>query len=435
MKYPAKKPDAREWEDGVAQMKRHANCNIDTIGEKWEDHGVQISFKREVSGSTALTTMRRLLKNMLGAKCKEHEVDFDFVEGERPSGLGGARDVRQVQQKVTTEGSGPRSSESAAASTEIVSTSSRVAASAGQAGIPAPTVVFGSPWVSAHQGAVSAEQGAMLQHLRWKAQQAIAHPQVEAWVPAPNIQHDKGTFGKVVFGFHPLLQKDVAIKTTGSSLNAECKRCVEFFMELEVLVAVQGHPCIVELLDVVTGPQGDAGLVFRRYGASLERVLQSAAGVAQIRARSKAVRLPLPFDSYRPIAAGVISALAFMAERHIAHLDIKPANLCFDATESHQKLVLCDLGAGCCLKEGCFFGWPRDLIIRKNGVEVTSMPYRSPELLFGQANYNVAVDVWSLGLVLAEMTELSFFSATSPIQAKCAMRCDVGGTRLVISAA
>jgi len=85
-------------------------------------------------------------------------------------------------------------------------------------------------------------------------------------------------------------------------------------------------------------------------------------------------------------------ALAHLHAGGVVHRDIKPQNLLVDAQRGHL-LKLCDFGSAARVGRG------RPGLV----AYICSRYYRAPELIFGTTNYTTAVDVWSIGCVLAEM--------------------------------
>ena len=83
-------------------------------------------------------------------------------------------------------------------------------------------------------------------------------------------------------------------------------------------------------------------------------------------------------------------ALANIHRAGVCHRDIKPQNLLVDTT-THQ-LKLCDFGSAKVLR--------RD---EPNISYICSRYYRAPELIFGATQYTTAIDMWSLGCVMAEL--------------------------------
>ncbi|MEW5312897.1 MAG: hypothetical protein WDW38_004495 [Sanguina aurantia] len=83
-------------------------------------------------------------------------------------------------------------------------------------------------------------------------------------------------------------------------------------------------------------------------------------------------------------------ALAAIHRTGICHRDIKPQNLLVN-TETHC-LKLCDFGSAKVLVKG-----------EPNISYICSRYYRAPELIFGATDYTTAIDIWSVGCVLAEL--------------------------------
>ncbi|CDW90288.1 glycogen synthase kinase-3 beta [Stylonychia lemnae] len=84
-------------------------------------------------------------------------------------------------------------------------------------------------------------------------------------------------------------------------------------------------------------------------------------------------------------------ALAYLHHNHIAHRDIKPSNLLID--KDTQKLVVCDFGSAKTLKD------PNETSV----AYISTRYYRAPELLLGNQQYGVEIDIWAAGCVMAEM--------------------------------
>ena len=218
--------------------------------------------------------------------------------------------------------------------------------------------------------------------LRFKAMHLSRCPLVPAWIPRRGVEHASGSHGAVVFAFNPDTKKDVAIKMLDSDKK------VHFFEELEALVVAAAHPCAVKILDVVSCETGRLGFVLERLGASLAKVMQES----KKRTSEKGPRLcwPMTQGKFEEGFRGLWSALEFLAERRLAHSDIKPSNICFwqkdDEYHLHfyapgrARLILCDFGATSLRMNFGSHPWSRTAIEKKDGVEITSKPYRAPEL-------------------------------------------------------
>ncbi|KAG1668886.1 hypothetical protein FOA52_016055 [Chlamydomonas sp. UWO 241] len=86
----------------------------------------------------------------------------------------------------------------------------------------------------------------------------------------------------------------------------------------------------------------------------------------------------------------MLRSLGYIHREGICHRDIKPQNLLVN-TESHC-LKLCDFGSAKQLVKG-----------EPNISYICSRYYRAPELIFGATDYTSAIDVWSVGCVVAEL--------------------------------
>lgn len=58
----------------------------------------------------------------------------------------------------------------------------------------------------------------------------------------------------------------------------------------------------------------------------------------------------------------------------------------------------------------------RIAIYDKFGLQVVTLWYRPPEILFGSSNYSMGVDIWSIGCIFAEMAmKTALFKGDSEI--------------------
>uniref|UniRef100_A0A8C2EBC9 Cyclin-dependent kinase-like 5 n=1 Tax=Cyprinus carpio TaxID=7962 RepID=A0A8C2EBC9_CYPCA len=99
-----------------------------------------------------------------------------------------------------------------------------------------------------------------------------------------------------------------------------------------------------------------------------------------------------PPDKVRSYICQLIKAIHWCHKNEIVHRDIKPENLLIS---SNDILKLCDFGFARNLSEGSDANYTEYVATRW---------YRSPELLLG-APYGKAVDMWSVGCILGELSD------------------------------
>ncbi|KAJ7650013.1 kinase-like domain-containing protein [Roridomyces roridus] len=104
----------------------------------------------------------------------------------------------------------------------------------------------------------------------------------------------------------------------------------------------------------------------------------------------------------KSITFQILQALAYLHDpaRQIAHRDLKPANILLTP---EGRVTLIDFGiARDAIGDSRGDLWPEEP--ERLYFEVSTGPYRAPELLFGTRTYDArTIDLWSLGTVLAEM--------------------------------
>lgn len=102
----------------------------------------------------------------------------------------------------------------------------------------------------------------------------------------------------------------------------------------------------------------------------------------------------LKMDVIRCVMAQILKCVADMHHVGIIHRDIKPSNVLLKDADNPMSTVLCDFGLARA-------GLERFQLPMRMTDYVVTRWYRPPELLLG-CPYDVAVDVWSAGCVLAE---------------------------------
>lgn len=168
------------------------------------------------------------------------------------------------------------------------------------------------------------------------------------------------------------------------------------YREVSYLLEFKGHRNIVDVAEVLCSPDDrHLYIVSQMFDSDLSKAL-----------RCRAVR-----PAHQPyIVYQVLRALKYVHSADVMHRDVKPANLLINAD---CRVALCD------------FGWARLSPVDVSpddveGLEMTAYAltrwYRPPELLLGARRYKIAIDMWAVGCVVAEVVlEAPLFPGTSTI--------------------
>ncbi|KAH9259635.1 hypothetical protein BASA81_002057 [Batrachochytrium salamandrivorans] len=152
---------------------------------------------------------------------------------------------------------------------------------------------------------------------------------------------------------------------------------IQALREIHSLQALQGHPHIVNLYEVVVREVCQSWEVFlaiEYFDTDVKRVLPR-----------------LDLDHARQIFYQVLLGLSFIHVSGYMHRDLKWGNVLLNAQTG--RVVLADFGM--CRRENAG---------RRYSFVVVTLHYRSPELLMLQDQYvGSAVDMWSMGCMLYEL--------------------------------
>ena len=180
-----------------------------------------------------------------------------------------------------------------------------------------------------------------------------------------------GRYSDVFFGFQDDTNK-CAIKML-KPVNVDRVR-----REMKILSVIQGHPNILNLMDIVIDPvEGIPAMVTEYISNSAWRTLFSTMDLDDCK-----------FYLYR-----ILQALDHTHKLGIMHRDVKPLNILCDSPRG--RVVLADWG----LAE---FYHP----MRKYSIHVATRYYKSPEILLDYEYYDYSLDIWSVGVILLEILTL-----------------------------
>lgn len=178
----------------------------------------------------------------------------------------------------------------------------------------------------------------------------------------------------------------------------------EIFHEIAVLLQCSSSDRVVRLHEVYETSSDMVLILELAAGGELQRILEGDECLGELEAR-RAMKQ-------------ILEGLAFLHERNIAHLDLKPQNLLLTIENSCEDIKLCDFGISRVLEPGVEV---RELI--------GTPDYVAPEVLSYEP-ITLATDVWSVGvLAYVLLTGYSPFGAADKQQtylniSKCALSFD-----------
>lgn len=109
-------------------------------------------------------------------------------------------------------------------------------------------------------------------------------------------------------------------------------------------------------------------------------------------------RQDLSEDHIQYFVYQILKGLLFMHSANVIHRDLKPSNLLLVKTFLNIQNKACDL-------QICDLGLARGYVEEEEEKTqyVVTRWYRAPEVILNASEYTKAVDIWSVGCILAEL--------------------------------
>lgn len=186
----------------------------------------------------------------------------------------------------------------------------------------------------------------------------------------------EGTYGVVYRAIDKTTGQVVALKKvrldrTEEGIPQTALREVSILQEIH-------HVNVVNLLDVICA-DGKLYLIFEFVEQDLKKALDKRGG---------------PFNgmSLKRLVYQLLDGLYFCHRHRIVHRDLKPANILLT---SDGTLKIADFGLARAFQ----------VPLHTYTHEVVTLWYRAPEILLGEKHYTPAVDMWSVGCIMAELSK------------------------------
>ena len=186
-----------------------------------------------------------------------------------------------------------------------------------------------------------------------------------------------GAYGTVCSAEDTRTGLNVAIKKLQRPFEVDAKHALRVYREIKLLRFFE-HENAIGLLDLfhAVAPGADTQEVYivtELMGSDLHRVIQSQV---------------LGEDLVQFIGYQILRALVYVHSANIIHRDIKPSNI---AINSDCDVKLLDFGLSRTDADGGMTGY------------VATRWYRAPEIMLNWGSYTKAMDMWSVGCILAEL--------------------------------
>uniref|UniRef100_A0AAX7TBE9 mitogen-activated protein kinase n=1 Tax=Astatotilapia calliptera TaxID=8154 RepID=A0AAX7TBE9_ASTCA len=197
-----------------------------------------------------------------------------------------------------------------------------------------------------------------------------------------------GAYGSVCSAFDVKTNLKVAVKKLSRPFQSiiHAKRT---YRELRLLKHMK-HENVIGLLDVFSPATSleefnDVYLVTHLMGADLNNIVKCQ---------------KLTDDHVQFLIYQILRGLKYIHSADIIHRDLKPSNL---AVNEDCELKILD------------FGLARHTDDEMTGYVATRW-YRAPEIMLNWMHYNMTVDIWSVGCIMAELlTGRTLFPGTDPV--------------------
>ncbi|CCH41540.1 Mitogen-activated protein kinase [Wickerhamomyces ciferrii] len=198
----------------------------------------------------------------------------------------------------------------------------------------------------------------------------------------------EGAYGVVCLAVHKPTNTKVAIKKIQPFERSLF--CVRTLREIKLLRHFK-HENIISIFDIQRpGSFNDFNEVY-----IIQELMQTDLHRAIISQR-------LTDDHVQYFIYQILRGLKALHSANVIHRDLKPSNLLLNA---NCDLKICDFGLARIdeQKQGNYANSPENKNINMMTEYVATRWYRAPEIMLTASKYTTAIDVWSVGCILAEL--------------------------------
>ncbi|GFY91535.1 protein kinase superfamily protein [Actinidia rufa] len=187
---------------------------------------------------------------------------------------------------------------------------------------------------------------------------------------------DEGTYGVVYRAKDRKTGEIVALKKVKMEKEREGFPLTSL-REINILLSFH-HPSIVDVKEVVMGSSLDSIFMVMEY---MEHDLKGL---------METMKQPYSQSEVKCLMLQLLEGVKYLHDNWVLHRDLKTSNLLLN---NRGELKICDFGLA------RQYGSP----LKPYTHLVVTLWYRAPELLLGAKQYSTAIDMWSLGCIMAEL--------------------------------
>lgn len=187
---------------------------------------------------------------------------------------------------------------------------------------------------------------------------------------------DEGTYGVVYRARDKKTGEIVALKKVKMEKEREGFPLTSL-REINILLSFD-HPSVVDVKEVVVGSNLDSIFMVMEY---MEH---------DLKALMETMKQPFSQSEVKCLMLQLFEGVKYLHDNWVLHRDLKTSNLLLN---NRGELKICDFGLA------RQYGSP----LKPYTHLVVTLWYRAPELLLGGKLYSTAIDMWSLGCIMAEL--------------------------------
>ncbi|XP_026663363.1 cyclin-dependent kinase G-2 isoform X2 [Phoenix dactylifera] len=187
---------------------------------------------------------------------------------------------------------------------------------------------------------------------------------------------DEGTYGVVYRAKDKKTSEVVALKKVKMEKEREGFPLTSL-REINILLSFH-HSSVVDVKEVVVGSSLDSIFMVMEY---MEHDLKGL---------METMKQPFSQSEVKCLMLQLLEGVKYLHDNWVLHRDLKTSNLLLN---NRGELKICDFGLS------RQYGSP----LKPYTHLVVTLWYRAPELLLGAKEYSTAIDMWSLGCIMAEL--------------------------------